>query len=290
MTPVIISNTEITSKNTCDKQHEYMYNHSLEPRQYSLSIRRGIAGHKVLETYFTYRKDGFSHEDSVNYAMNTLFDTIVESDPYDTEHTKMLTHLAWLFPKYFEHYKDDDYKVVAVEKVLSAPMVDDIHFGMYLDVVVERTTGEFRGSLDVMDHKFVYNFKSNDELKLDPQQPKYVMAGRLAGYPIRQAIYNQIRYRSMKDPKPEDLFRRSPLLSSDTAIKTVWEEATETVLDIHTGPQVTRRRQSYSACKNCFFKDLCMAELDGQDTTVMRQAQYQKRSRPLKDWMLTNNV
>jgi hypothetical protein len=291
---MIISNTEITSKNTCDKQHDYMYNQELEPRVYSLHIRRGVAGHAILESYYNCRKDNWNHEAAVDYAMDTLRQIIMESDPDDLDHTKMLGQLSKLMIKYFELHSDDKFNVLAVEQIFTAPMIDGlIEFGMYLDVLIEHTAGEYRGSIDLLDHKFVNNFKTPDELRLDAQQPKYVKVTRLNGINVRQAIFNQIRYRSMKDPKPEDLFRRSPLMSTRKAVDTVWEEATQTAVDVYEqdkGIQLAnnRRRQSYSACKYCPFKDLCMAELAGEDTTIMRQMGFQKRSRPLKDWMLSN--
>lgn len=291
---MIVSNTEITAKNTCDHQHGYMYIDELEPRVYSLHIRRGVAGHAVLESYYKCRKVNWNHAASVDYAMDTLREIIKNSDPDDFEHTKMLAQLSTLMNKYFEYYSNDQFKILAVEEVFTAPMVmGSIEFGMYLDVLVEHTSGGFRGSVDLLDHKFVNNFKTPDELRLDAQQPKYIKVTRLNGVQVRQAIFNQIRYRSMKDPKPEDLFRRSPLMSTRQAIDTVWEEATETAVDIyneHIRPTeaITRRRQSYTACKYCSFKDLCMAELAGEDTTIMRQMGFQKRSRPLKDWMLSN--
>lgn len=289
---MIISNTEITSKNTCDKQHDYMYNQNLEPRKYSIAISRGVAGHSVLEVYYKNRQEGYSHEESVDFAMSKLYELISKADPDDTEYMQMMGHLSWLLLQYFDYYKDDTYRIISVESVYTAPMTEEIQFGLYLDILAEITTGEYRGYVDIIDTKFVNNFKTIDDLRLDAQQPKYAKVAKLNGLPLRHAIFNQIRYRKMKSPRSEDLFRRSPLLLSSKAINTVWEEATETAVELHqekiTGFQTTRRRQSYTACKNCFFKDLCMTELAGQDTTIMRNTQYQQRERPLKDWMLNS--
>jgi hypothetical protein len=291
----IVSNTGITAKNTCDAQHGYMYTEELEPIIYPLHIRRGIAGHKVLETYYLARQQGLDHASAVQEAMATLIGIIGQADPEDIDEQHMLGHLSWLLIEYFKFYEDDKFKVISVETAYSAPFngIYQISFGMILDVVVEMTTGAFRGYYNIMDHKFVNNFLSPDDLRLNAQQPKYHKVAQLNGMPVKDAIFNQIRYRKMKYPSGTDLFRRSPLLSNSTAIGTVWKEAQQTAVDIYeeeTGGRLPnrRRRQSYSNCKYCFFKDLCMAELNGQDTTVMRKAQYQKRSRPLKDWMLSN--
>lgn len=297
----IVSNTQITAKNTCDRQHGYMYDEELEPVNYPLHIKRGVAGHKVLETYYLARQRGEDHASAVSAAMSTLVGIIGAVDPEDIEAQKMLGHLSWLLIEYFKFYEFDQFRVLAVETTYSAkfyppgtwPHDKDLNFGVILDVVLERTTGFFRGYVDIVDHKFVNNFLSTDELRLNAQQPKYWKVAQLNDLPIKDAIFNQIRYRAMKDPKPTDLFRRSPLLSSETAINTVWEEARETAVDIYEEEEGIkkpnrRRRQTYSNCKYCFFKDLCMAELNGQDTTIMRNAQFQQRTRPLKDWMLSN--
>lgn len=285
---IIVSNTRITAANTCGRQHAYMYGDHLEPKQYSLSIRRGTAGHQVLQTYYIARMSGLDHKSAVSEAMDTIYETIRESDPDDYDNAKMLAHLTWLMIKYFEYYQADKFKILAVETLFTAPLINDIEFGMYLDVLIEHTTGEYRGYVDIWDHKFVNNFKSNDDLRLDGQQPKYMKVAKLNNLPIRNAIFNQIRYRSMKNPQYTDLFRRSPLLSSAQAIDTIWSETKQTAIDITEHNIPFRRVLNYSACKNCFFKDLCMTELAGEDTTLMRQSQYQARTSPLKDWMLSN--
>jgi hypothetical protein len=270
-----------------------MYNKGLEPVKYSLSIRRGIVGHAVLAVYYQCRKDRHDHDSSVKAAMNALYGVIAGSDPEDTEHTLMLGQLTVLLKRYFEYYRYDTYRIIAVEELMTAPMVlDEITFGLYVDVIAEITTGEYRGYVDIIDHKFVSNFKSPDELRLDPQQPKYIKTAELNGMSVRNAVFNQIRYRQMKAPTDADLFRRAPLLSSKVAVDTVWDEAKDTAIDIANEKiyenYETRRRQSYSNCKYCFFKDPCMSELAGQNTDLMLDSQFRKRERPLKDWMLSN--
>jgi len=293
---MIISNTEITSKNTCDKQHDYMYNQEIEPRKYPLHIQRGTIGHEVLAQYYSYLKDNLNHTAARDFAQDHFVLLVTQSDPNDTERTIMLGELWTTLMQYFDFYQDDStkYKILDVEQLITAEIGPDITFGLYADVIVEHLTGQYRGSVDIWDHKFVTNFKSPEDLRLDAQQPKYIKAAQLSGLPVRAVEFNQIRHRKMKNPSPSDLFRRAPLLSSKTMIENIWKEAGETATDIYldkiadTQFLSTRRTLSYSACKFCFFKDLCMAELGEEPTEIMRQVQYQKRKRPLKDWMLTN--
>ena len=291
----IISSTEITAKNTCDKLHDYMYNQNLEPAQYSLEIRRGYTGHKVLQAYYECLRDNWNHEAAVNYASDTLGDIIRESDPEDTEHTQMLADLSRLLIKYFDYYRGDTkkYKILAVEKVFTTPISGETGFGMILDLLVERITGEFRGYVDIIDHKFTNNFKTNDDLRLDGQQPRYDITLRANGYPIKDCIFNQIRFRKIKDPTPDQLFRRSSLLSTSKAVQNIWNETRDTADKIHgeasgSYKKRTGRTLSYSACHRCFFRELCFAELAGQDTTAMRKIEFKQRQRPLQSWVLSN--
>lgn len=284
----VISNTEITSYNTCTRQHYYMYNHGIEPRMYPLHIRRGEVGHAILEKYYTLRMQNFTHYEAVHEANKILLGYLGTAEPDDYQYVEMLADLSKLMAAYFDHYSLDTFKVLAVEEVIVAPMTSKIHFGLILDLMIEIITGPYRGDVEIWDHKFVNNFKSDDDLKLNGQQPKYIKTAQLNGIPIKRAVFNQIRYRKMKDPKATDLFRRSPLISTQQAIETVWEEATDTAVEIYNNSRTLKRTLSYSACKNCFFKDICMAELAGEPVETMRKTNYKPRSRPLKDWMLSN--
>ncbi len=285
----IISNTEITSYNTCKRQHYYMYGMQIEPREYPIHIRRGEVGHSVLEQYYLYRKAGLNHTESLHFANEVILLELSETDPEDYETINMLADLSKLMAQYFIYYENDQFNIISVEKMISAPLIEDIDFGLYVDLIVEITTGPHRGEIVIWDHKFVNNFKSNDDLKLDGQQPKYVKTAQLNGIPVKRSIFNQIRYRKMKDPKPEDLFRRSPLISSKKAISTIWNESTTAAVEIAANTHPIRRTLSYSACKFCFFKDLCMTELAGEPVETMLKTNYKTRQRPLKEWMLSNN-
>lgn len=293
---ILISNTRITAKNTCDKLHDYMYNQQLEPRQHSIRIRRGNAGHLVLKAYYECLRDGWNHPAAVGFALDVFFeDLIPNADPEDFEYMEALGHLRWLLGRYFQWCADDatKYKIVAVEEVYTAPMDSDINFGIILDVLAEKITGEHRGSFDIIDHKFVDNFKSLEDLRIDGQQPKYWKTLDLNGIPVKNALFNQIRYRKMKDPSDDMLFRRSPILSTTKAISNIWDEATNTADEIYaesvSGVHRTRRTLSQVTCKWCFFQKLCMTELAGEDSTILRQIEYKKRVSPLRDWMLSSS-
>jgi hypothetical protein len=265
-----------------------MYDLEIEPRQYPIHIRRGQVGHAMLEEYYTALMNGLSWLSAVANAKNVFLKYLSAVAVDDHEYIQMLVDLKNLMMTYFEYYKSDRFRILAVEKTYMAPMYDDIYFGLILDLLIEKTTGSHRGEIEIWDHKFVNNFKSDDDLRLDGQQPKYIMTAQLNGLPVKRAIFNQIRYRKMKDPKPEDLFRRSPLISTQEAINTVWSEATDAAIEINDDKAPIRRTLSYSACKFCFFKRVCMAELAGEPVDTMLKTEYKKRHSPLKDWMLTN--
>ncbi len=284
--PTVISNTEITSYNTCTQQHHYMYDRQLEPRSYSVPIQKGNIGHTVLETYYQARRNGYSHEPAVAEANLKLVGLVRTADPANFEYIEILADMTKLMNMYFDFCRQDTFKVLAVETIITAPLTDDILFGLVLDLLVELTTGPFRGAIQIWDHKFLTNFKSEDDLRLDGQQPKYLKTAQLSGLNVKDAIFNQIRTRRMKDPKPSDLFRRSPLISTKTAVDTLWEETQGAAVELNSqGRRKIRRTMYYSACKNCFFRQLCMAELAGDPVDTMLKVNYQKRDRPLKNWV-----
>ena len=154
---------------------------------------------------------------------------------------------------------------------------DDIDFGMTLDLLVEVTTGPLRGQVLVVDHKFCYNFFTNEEIEMNSQLPKYIVTLRELGFNVRKAVLNQIRYRGdIKDGNK--LFRRSYVSPSPTRLSAIMEEqlkVSELVLDRVRMPvseyrRIARRSMSKRNCGMCSFRGPCSMELDGRELEASR--------------------
>lgn len=287
----IISNTQITSYNTCKNQHRYAYNLSIQPKKLKDALYRGVIGHKALAGYYNTIKEndkalGLSTVETAEiYALSVIKAELAEvtrSEPENTNRIKILIQLVDLIKQYSAYYKTEPFKVLAVEHAYTAPIVEDIEFGLILDMLVEFTSGPYKGDIVVIDHKFVYNFKSNEELEMDGQLPKYIKAVRNSGYFVTKGIFNQVRYRSLKDPKPSDIFQRTPLRTDKVAIENIWKEQRHTAVEIVMNPAKPIRTLNPYLCKGCDYQPLCKAELSGLDITNMMAANYKKRERPLE--------
>lgn len=281
----IVSHTEITAYNSCTLQHYFMYTLGLGPREKALNLYRGIVGHKALEAYYRRMQDGFPVEECRAIAIDVVFkeiDYITETAMWERDKLAELNRVAARLEAYAEVYRKEPFKVLAVEEVFVSEIYGDTSLGCVLDLLVEYTSGKFKGELAVIDHKFSYNFKTTDELKLDAQLPKYKKALVQLGYPVNHIVFNQIRTREIKSPSPSDLFRRSESMATDRSVDTIWAEQIETIKLIQESrPPV--RALAPMVCKGCWFKDPCTALMDGQDITTMLKAQYEKRERPLKE-------
>lgn len=278
-----ISDSEANTFNVCTKAHDYAYNQEIEPINKPDYIYRGEIGHLALEAYYFEMKEGGSLSTCKKAADSVItaeLMRIFSEQPDDALTQKLLTELQLLIKDYCEFYGDEDFRVIDVEQDFSAELYSGTNFKMRLDMVVEFTRGKFRGDVAVIDHKFPYNFKTERELTLNGQLPKYIKTLKANGYTISKAYFNQIRYR--KDAV--ERFKRSPVRTNSVAIDTVWEEQKKTALAIAELKEsgVVRRALTHVACNRCWYADLCTAELNGDDTTQMKRANYKARDRPFK--------
>lgn len=274
-----MSNTEVGTFNICEYQHGIRFNESLEPRFLSVNtpLGTGILGHAALEAYYMEMMEGSPIETSLKAARAVLEAKIAwiqENEPEEFQQLIKIAHLIELIEAYTEYYRVEPFKVLAVEKTYSTGIAKDLNYGLKLDLLVEWQTGINRGAPVIIDHKFVYNFKSRSELEMDCQLPKYTYVLRGEGIPVSHSYFNQVRYRQLKAPKPTDIFLRMAMESTPTEIKQIWAEQKETALKI----QARRNGEDTSlpvrtlhilACRYCLFEGLCKTRLMGNDTKAM---------------------
>lgn len=288
--PRIISNSEVTAYNECARRHWYQYNHGLQPRSYGLALTRGIIGHQILEIYYKMIMDGFPVDAAKERCLTQLDNFILEFSANNlTEYDKimMLTQLRQLIEKYIDFYSegtDKDFRILAVEQTYIAPVDQDVSYGMKLDVLIEILNGVYRGEIVIMDHKFLYNFKSDEELSIDGQLPKYIRTVAGNGIHVTRGIFNQLRYRELKNPDPDAIFRRTWVKPSRQAKEQIWQEQVDASLEIVNNPRPPRRTLSPLVCKNCYFLQICRADLNGDPTATMKKVDYVPLVDRYLDW------
>lgn len=281
----IISNSRITTYNLCKNMDRYAYGFGVTPKYIKDSFYRGTVGHQALDAYYQTLKAGYAVDLAEVKALDVItkeLTRVTKEEPENTNRIKILIQLSDLIRQYAHFYKEEPFRVLETEKTYTAPITEELEFGLILDLLVEFTAGPYRGDIVVIDHKFVYNFKSVAELEMDAQLPKYIKAVRANGYFVTKGIFNQVRYRSLKSPAPSDIFQRTPVRVNKESIENIWREQRHTAVEIHANPAKPVRTLAPVVCKYCDYQPLCKAELSGLDITNMLAADYKKRERPLE--------
>jgi hypothetical protein len=285
---ISISGSQIDKYNLCGKAHEYAYTMELTPAPgfVNLAKFRGTMGHAALAVYYKALMEDVSSAEARVLALDFLRSEARKVDkniPNFFEVINVILSLIPMLERYFDHYVTEPFKVISVETEYSTSLDGDIEYLAILDLVVEWLVGEWRGEFVVVDHKFVHDFKSEAQLKMDGQQPKYIKVARANGFRAKRAIFNQIRTRSLKNPKHQDLFRRSPLKSTLAEVNAIWNEHRDAALEIVYDRKKPRRIMNEYICKGCEFRDLCHLELVTSDSSDFIRANFVKKERPKKD-------
>lgn len=291
---MIISNTQASLRNLCERAHYYSYIVGVEPKKLPVAIYRGVLGHSALEQYYLEMKEGSSQETCLSAAKSVLnkeIARIASETPEQFEQINLIISLLKLIEGYVEAYKEEEFRVLGVEADYFTPVSEGIDYGVRLDLLVEMVKGEHRGDIVVVDHKLVYNFKTTLDIDMDGQLPKMIKTIRENGYVISKGMFNQLRTRPLKNPSLSDLYRREWIRPKKTEIDQIWKEQRDTALDIAAlkklSPEIIEtkvaRNMSLLVCRSCFFQPLCKAELNGDDITQMLKANYQKSSSPWRN-------
>jgi len=188
-----------------------------------------------------------------------------------------------LLQGYWGFYDSNEWEILAVEESFDLAISDDFSMPTRLDLIVRERKN---GKMAVVDHKFKGEFFLENSLSLNAQQPKYLAALKEAGYDVSYAIMNVIRTRKMKDPSPDQLYRRNIITPSIAKTKNVMRQ------QISASKEITRYRAvedpdvrkqiatpvlNEIVCKYCHFSDLCASELDGGEIEYLIANDYQQK-------------
>lgn len=278
---MLISNSEAKSFLDCERKHFYSFRKGLKPTTYSKALTRGIVGHEALEMYYKAKQKGFSKEICLLQATDLLDNRARETPEFFEE----LNQLKPILVRYVQHYWDEPWKILEVESSHDMPILENsivLKYGLRLDLLVEITAGRDKGQIIIVDHKFVYDFFTQRELEMNTQQVKYIKTLRANGIPVRKAILNQIRYRQLKSPKPDMLFRRSSIYTTDKEAERFLHEFKKVALEIdylnglqeHEHKEASKMHIDKNTCGSCAYQPLCKLYLEGIDESRTEQMLY----------------
>lgn len=272
---MIVSNTEISMYNTCERSHFYRFVMNIEPQPKNLSIplKRGILGHAALDRYYSAIKDGTTAEEAAEYAKKVVLDGMSKALVEEGTDLDVIIYkqLIKLFEGYHKVYKHEPFEVIELETVHTVPIAPGIEYGLRLDMLVRMVEGALAGQLVLIDNKFVYNFKTKAELDMDCQLPKYARTLRENGLPAYKKMFNELRHRQLKEPAPTDVYRRMYTETTDVESDRIWREQRATAIQIvkkREDPEKYRaeavRNLSPYICRGCPFQRICKLELQGK--------------------------
>lgn len=294
--PIVISHSEVESFLSCQMKHYYAFGDSthgamsgLEPKTFSDSLFRGISGHEALQVLYKALSEGAAYKEAADQSLTALQMIGVRPEVLRVpSHLNIITDLAMrILPRYYngaglEKYKEG-WRPAYVEETFRLEFdFGDGHFiyPFKPDVIMRDPSG----NLWVWDHKFVYNFYTDDQINLLPQIPKYIGALRATGLHIKGGFYNQLRWREVKDLDKHVLQTR--FVPTDERVKNAFRQQYKVMQEIAARKLLSpeewhddsTRVLSTMVCKSCSFKYLCTAELNGTDTTLMKRIEFSPNS------------
>lgn len=291
----VISHSEVETYLLCEKRHYYGFGDStygdkrgLEPLNVSDSLYRGIAGHQALHAYYQCLIDGGTFDEAAHASLMAC--SMLATRP--RANFAILTDLnSRILPRFFE---------AAADKLKNGwqPLAAEKEFRLVIVVNETRYVYPFRpdliirdpaGNMWVWDHKFVYNFYTQEEINLLPQIPKYVGALRALGHDIKGGYYNQLRWREVKDLNAH--VQQVPFIpSNERVIESFRQQAKlmEVIGNLKQSDPVEWHKESNRTlnsmvCRSCSFKHLCAVELNGGSGSLMRTAEFQANSYGYKE-------
>jgi hypothetical protein len=285
----IVSNSEVSSFLDCERKHFFGFILNVEPKRKSRALSIGITGHEVLAAYYTAIKEGGTKKDGYQAGAKVLTQFMILADTNDEIET--IAVLQSLFARYVQVDSiAETTEILEVEKDFYLPVNESFWYGMRLDLLVRALSGRNQNYIYLVDHKFTYDFFSFDDLKLNPQTPKYIGVLRNAGIPVEDGYLNQFRTRFpahlIKQKPDEDLFQNSPTGVKPERIRNAFKQqliASERIMDRRSLPIELQEMEALPVmnrmvCRNCPFKAPCEMMEEGIDYRPLIRSNYQART------------
>lgn len=281
----IISHSEVDAYNNCEQQHFYAHRdkghdsseaHGLEPAVLNERLRLGTMGHKGLEVYYSLRSAGMEHGKAATEAID-----LCGSEYMDTDHDLFLK-LIPILGNYFGQYADDTVLtrgIVAVEQTIYVPLFEGAAYFAFTPDLIVAEPG--RAGVTLVDHKFLGRFYTPGKVQTMAQLPRYARGLTITGTPFYRACYNMVCTQPTKAMGPADEVQRHFFTPTLARVQNTWEDTEEVINRIIKDEENRNkpiRQFGTMKCGFCAFEPLCVAELNGQDTEVMRKYNYKSNT------------
>jgi hypothetical protein len=247
-----ISHSTAEAYTACEYRYYLAHVENLAPKQMPAQLALGIYGHGVFQVFFEQIKEhgdaGIAQAKALRHAYQDIFH-------FDKIGKELIHWFDTVWPTL-------GWKILEVEKTYYLRLTEDKEFPWTIDLLIE-----LNGQIYLVDHKFTADEYPQEVLLVYPQLPKYMGGLRAKGIPVKGAIYNIVRTRSMKDLDKKLV--RQPIRPNNDRIKNSFKIHLNAMDKIKNHEGEWLKNPGYG-CKFCSFVDICGLELNGEDSTALK--------------------
>lgn len=274
----VISQSEVDEFLNCKRRHFYAHVEKLQPKQYSMPLKRGTIGHDALARYYLSLKELKSFDQAKDDAIDQL------NSHASVENMEVLLELTIILNRFFDWAAatQGHWEILEVEREYRVPVPNsDLTFPFKVDLLIRNTNND---KIYLVDHKFILDFYNSDLLGILPQMAKYIGGLRILGIDVHDGIYQMFRTRKMKSEKIEDRLRIEYLGIKDVKIKRYLQEQFTAMKQITASAKYSQevykenfalRSANQFNCRSCPFLDLCTIDLIGGDRDLLVKSFYE---------------
>jgi hypothetical protein len=242
----------------------------IQRRGSSDSLNRGTLGHHFLEEFYKDRMSGTSYDEAVKNSKTYMMKYLImnpEQSHYGEEAKKAIY-------KFFDAGGFKEFEILAVEQEFTA-VLDEVT-GASILFKVDLIVRDADGKIGVVDNKFVSRLYELKDLDLMSQLVKYYEALNRLGYPVDWVAYSEYKASASQTwvflPFPITEARNQRTMEEHRIVANKIIELKSG--DLFEWSQGATRIQNSMTCKNCSFRELCVAELNDDDPQLVLDRLY----------------
>lgn len=278
-----ISNSEVGTWLTCRRKYFYAFDMNIAPKKQFhnsnsdrvTTLAVGLLGHEVFGVFYSGLQEGLSFAEAKQAAIDTLTQFMMDPKEYNQAVVLRTTQILQRFFSLRAEQDHEKYQVLDVEKQYDLPLTEDFSYVFRFDLLLK-----IRGTpyIELWDHKFKWDFFSDEALSLSGQMPKYLAALRANGINPKAVRLNQLRSKPpAQNWGPRDFFRLAESAPSNAKVANAMREqiiASQEITEWREQPfeikkaTALRSMDSFpNPCTRCPFNTICRMEYDGGNIT-----------------------
>jgi hypothetical protein len=313
---VRVSHSRIKTWRRCEKQFDYKYVQKLRAKSKNKNLEMGSWIHELL-MHYRDGEDWLKHHRELERKFNTYFEEERESLGHDMPEQCLRLIRSYIRQYGKKDQRDYKVVDTEMDEVVTLPnglevnviidlIVEDRKGGLWgwdyktrtkFDpkdlILLDPQYSLYYGAMELMGYKRMQGFVVDEIRKKAPTVPKLLVRGGLSKTKsidtdvwtymaaIRNNGLNPDDYASIlahiATNQKERFFRRTYFPKDPPVTKRVFREAVKSAQEIENHRGVYTRTVDHSCIYMCDYRDLCIVELHGGDTSLMKKKQFVRK-------------